>query len=154
MQKHQGRSRAAVAALATLMVLAFVSIAGAGLQNQPVITQLSDSDMGLLLNEMGAPYQQAQANLFVFETDGVKVVLYNHGTSIQLHTFFEVWPSPQKINQWNANKRFCRAYLNNDGKAAIESDLDLAGGVTIENFGAFFRTYRMQLGEFKTFLAN
>ncbi len=51
-------------------------------------------------------------------------------------------------NAWNADRLYSRSYVNPDGEIVLESDLDLAGGVTEERLIDHLRTWRMLLSEF------
>ena len=53
-----------------------------------------------------------------------------------------------KINEWNRSKRFSRAYLDADGDAVVEMDLNLRGGVTRDNIEANFSNWRLILDQF------
>lgn len=44
--------------------------------------------------------------------------------------FLEVKPTLEVINEWNATKRFSRAYLDEDKDACVEMDIDLVEGVS------------------------
>ena len=45
------------------------------------------------------------------------------------------------VNAFDKEKRFGRAFLDDDGDPVLESDLDLEGGVTEARVKDFFRTY-------------
>ena len=44
--------------------------------------------------------------------------------------FLDIKPTLEVINDWNLNKRFSRAYLDQDQDACVEMDLDLVEGVS------------------------
>lgn len=44
--------------------------------------------------------------------------------------FVDVKPTLEVINEWNASKRFSRAYLDQDKDACVEMDIDLVEGVS------------------------
>lgn len=46
--------------------------------------------------------------------------------------FLDVKPTMEKINDWNMNKRFSRAYLDQDQDACIEMDLDMVKGISAD----------------------
>lgn len=46
--------------------------------------------------------------------------------------FLDVKPTLEVINDWNLNKRFSRAYLDQDQDACVEMDLDMVKGVSAE----------------------
>ena len=46
--------------------------------------------------------------------------------------FLDLKPGLEVINDWNMNKRFSRAYLDQDQDACVEMDLDMVKGVSAE----------------------
>jgi hypothetical protein len=77
-----------------------------------------------------------------------------HVTSLQLYAAFSK-PGRFKaktINQWNTEKRFSRAYVDTDGDAVIEGDLDLEHGVTAGALDAFIKTFEVSVSYFSVHL--
>lgn len=62
--------------------------------------------------------------------------------------FLDLKPSLKLINDWNANKRFSRAYLDLDRDACVEMDLDLVKGVTVEHLDAQFGLWALIVSQF------
>ena len=62
--------------------------------------------------------------------------------------FLDLKPTLEAINDWNFNKRFSRAYLDQDEDACVEMDLDLVKGVTAEYLDAQFGLWAMVVGQF------
>lgn len=56
--------------------------------------------------------------------------------------------SIEDMNDWNAQYRFSRAYLDGDGDPVIEMDINLEYGVTYENFEATLRVWNSLVSEF------
>ncbi len=52
------------------------------------------------------------------------------------------------MNEWNRSKRYSTASIDDDGDPVLESDLDLAGGVTRARVEDFILTYYMLLEAF------
>jgi hypothetical protein len=52
--------------------------------------------------------------------------------------FLDLKPELTTINDWNYAKRFNRAYLDEDGDACAEMDLDLSAGITRKYLEAQF----------------
>lgn len=65
--------------------------------------------------------------------------------------FIDVKPTLDKINTWNASKRFGRAYLDADRDASIEMDVNLKEGISRENMAANFEIWRLVLVQFAQF---
>lgn len=62
--------------------------------------------------------------------------------------FLDIKPSLEEINDWNYNKRFSRAYLDQDKDACVEMDLDLVQGVTAEYLDSQMSLWSMVVGQF------
>jgi len=62
--------------------------------------------------------------------------------------FLDLKPTLEVINDWNFNKRFSRAYLDQDEDACVEMDLDLVQGVTSEYLDSQFGLWAMVVGQF------
>ncbi len=114
-----------------------VQIAQAG-----VMSQVTDTQMQKILRGMGFELTVMKANRYRFQLDGYTVVLFNEGENMQLYAGFKNKASLQQINEWNKTKRFSRAYIDDEGDAVIEADLDFAGGVTKETIEEFIKTFR------------
>jgi hypothetical protein len=72
-------------------------------------------------------------------------------TSVQFRAW---WESEGRIslddmNQWNRDRRFSAAYLDDDLNATIEWDVNLAGGVTAVNFDDNLQWWRAVLRQFR-----
>jgi hypothetical protein len=58
-----------------------------------------------------------------------------------------------RINEWNRDKRFARAYVDNSGDPVIEMDLDLDfGGLPRANVVEAFSVWSSLLGSFSSFV--
>ena len=66
--------------------------------------------------------------------------------------FLGAKPTPDQINTWNAGKRFGRAYIDPDGDAALEMDINLKSGVSPANLSASFAIWRLMLTQFTEYL--
>jgi hypothetical protein len=56
------------------------------------------------------------------------------------------------VNAWNAGKRFGRAYIDPDGDAALEMDINLDGGTSPTNLSTGFAIWRLMLIQFTDYL--
>ncbi|QMV01619.1 YbjN domain-containing protein [Devosia sp. D6-9] len=50
--------------------------------------------------------------------------------------FLDLKPEMDVINSWNRDKRFGKAYLDSDGDAVVEMDLNLEHGISSDNLDA------------------
>jgi hypothetical protein len=62
--------------------------------------------------------------------------------------FLDIKPTLEVINDWNFNKRFSRAYLDQDQDACVEMDLDMVEGVNAEYLDAQFALWNMVVEQF------
>lgn len=62
--------------------------------------------------------------------------------------FLDLKPTLEQINDWNYNKRFSRAYLDQDQDACVEMDIDLVAGVTAEYLDSQFGIWNMVVTQF------
>lgn len=53
-----------------------------------------------------------------------------------------------KINDWNRDKRFAKAYIDSEGDLMLEMDVNVAYGVTRKNLDDTFDWWRLVLKEF------
>ncbi len=61
--------------------------------------------------------------------------------------------SLDRLNEWNKEKRFARAYRDNDGDPVLEMDVDLDfDGIPRENLGETFNTWASLMDRFRTFI--
>jgi hypothetical protein len=67
--------------------------------------------------------------------------------------FLDSNPSQDQVNTWNANKRFGRAYIDPDGDAALEMDINLRDGVSPANLSASFAIWRLLIIQFMDYLS-
>lgn len=66
--------------------------------------------------------------------------------------FLDTAPTPEQINDWNASKRFGRAYIDPEGDAALEMDITLKNGVSPANLSASFAIWRLMLTQFTAYI--
>ncbi len=95
-------------------------------------------------------FKEVSNNTYSFVIDGLKIVIFNKGQTMQLYAGFRSsGTSLSTINEWNKEHRFTRAYLDGDNDPVLESDIDLTGGVTQENVDEFVRTFFASLVQYK-----
>jgi hypothetical protein len=64
-------------------------------------------------------------------------------------------PTLAKINEWNMNKRFGRAYISSSGSARVEMDVDLDdGGVSTKLFEDNIEFWVLLMGQFEKHIAG
>ena len=93
-------------------------------------------------------------------TDGNNFAVYFYGcerdrcTTIQFGTAFAMRQSPglAKINEWNREMRFGRAYLDSEMDPVVEMDVDLELGATTEQLQSVIATWAAVVPAFKDFI--
>ncbi len=73
-------------------------------------------------------------------------------TSVQFRAWWnsEGAHTVEMMNQWNRERRFSDAYIDSNGNATIEFDVNLAGGVTAVNFDDTVQWWQAVLREFRS----
>ena len=94
------------------------------------------------------------------EIDGIVYTLsplncndaHQNCTSVQFRAWWESngAHTMEAMNQWNRDRRFSAAYLDESNNATIEFDVNLAGGVTAVNFDDSIQWWQAVIREFRT----
>ncbi len=115
-----------------------------------VISHFSNQEMERFLDDYtGGNYEDRGDGAYRFQMLGCDVMVFNNGINMQLYSGYVMDSvSYRAINEWNAGKRFSRAYLDLDEDPILESDLDLEGGSSVGAVKEFFRTYELSLSAF------
>lgn len=92
-------------------------------------------------------------------TSGVNFSIYFYGcsggtqcTSIQFASGFDMdqGTTPGVVNEWNANKRFGKVYLDDEKDPFIEMDISLVGGgISRDNFRDNLEKWEQLVGDFQ-----
>ena len=111
-----------------------------------------------VLRSMGLTYERGEDNdgdpKLEFKLATYNVTLFTNDceedacTNLRIYAGFDTNPSRETILEWGRNKRYATAYLNNDGKARLDNDLIIKGGITLGAVEAFILNFRDRLGEF------
>lgn len=116
-----------------------------------VINNASSKLIESLLDTLSIRYKEVGNGAYGFTVKGYKVILFNKGDDIQLYAAFSgKRVTLNRINEWNREKRFSRAYLDKEGDAVIEADLDFEGGVTGETLLRFIAMFVQSVESFST----
>lgn len=101
--------------------------------------------------------------MIVGTIDGIRYVGYFYGctkgghgcSSLQLRATWSVdYVSLEHINEWNRTTRFGKAYIEADGDAALEMEINLDFGVTRDNLNDTFDWWRIGITEYVEHLRN
>jgi len=66
--------------------------------------------------------------------------------------FLDLKPKQDDINSWNRDKRFGKAYIDSDGDAVVEMDLNLEHGISTDNLKADIDVWQLVLGEYTDYI--
>ena len=129
-------------------------------QNAPeIITDLSTASIRTTLKALGLEFtEQPVANggmpSFLLQLGTYKALLLAEPQNLMLYGGFRGKVDLAAVNAWNQKARFSRAYLDDSGDPAIESDLDVSGGVTKGVIDAFIKQFRTTLGVYSEALST
>jgi hypothetical protein len=120
-----------------------------------IMTEVSPAKMRSILKGMGFEFTEKsfdKSTAFYFQLNAYKTTLLSGGTDMQLYAGFSDKVDLTRVNEWNANYRFGRAYVNDEGGPSLENDLDFAGGITTNTIEAFITQFRTTLTTYLTFV--
>jgi hypothetical protein len=124
-------------AAAALFLLAPAARADQG----EIVKELSVTSTERILEALKIEYTEVSAGTYRFNLGGYRTLLFNKGKNLQFYASFKKKVTLGRVNDWNASKRYTRAYLDKEGNAVLEADLDLEGGVSYGAIAEFFKTW-------------
>ena len=154
----------------------FLSTAPALAQPDPVLTSISAEELATIVREAGGafgvpinaesrpapdtsfavladiafPGDSAVAPdtlRFFIGLDGCEATSCGSLSAVALFGTGAEGPGTDDMNAWNATRRLTRAYVTPEG-VALQSDMDLGGGVTRESVGRYVRSFLISLVTF------
>ena len=66
--------------------------------------------------------------------------------------YLGVKPSLEKINSWNRDTRFARAYLDSDGDAGMDMDVNMLHGVSTQNMDSTLGLWAQLVKKFTAYV--
>ena len=150
--RTSGRAAWHVAAAFAFFLLAVVA---RPVHAQDVMTSVTDKHMEALLGGLDLTFTKKGDHSWRIELNGKKALLImgNDNTDAQLYIAFgDIQVSTGKMNDWNDDHRFGRAYADSDRNPVLESDLDFAGGVTDGAITAWITLFGAQINSYQKFL--
>jgi hypothetical protein len=115
---------------------------GARAQTDRVIKEISYEDTERILGTMKIEYESVSEGTYRFQLEGYKTLLLSKKINLQLYASFKHKTTQSRINEWNRDKRYTRAYIDKEGDPCLELDLDLEGGSSMGAVREMFRTWR------------
>jgi hypothetical protein len=123
------------------LATAFLRVAAARADQGEIVKELSDSNTQRILEAIKIEYTEVAPGTYKFSLGGYEMLFFNKGKNLQFYALFKKKIPLGRINEWNAGNRYSRAYLDKEGNAVLESDLDLGGGVSYGAVAEFFKTW-------------
>ena len=137
-----------------MRALLFVALALGTALAQASLKGITPQELEEVLQEMAVPYERTEAREYRLEMAGLeKVWLYldycqeeRCGVlTLSVGFTLEDPPDLDLLNQWNRDRRFSRAFLDQEGAVWVESDLDLTGGVSLGAVKAFLELFAQEI---------
>jgi hypothetical protein len=147
------------AARRVFVVLGFLVLTAAvrPVHAQEVVTSVSDKQMESILASLDLTFTKKSERSWRVELNGKKALLImaSDHTDAQLYIAFgDIQVSTSKMNDWNTDHRFGRAYADSDRNPVLEADLDFAGGVTDGTIKAWINLFSVQITSYQKFLSE
>ena len=153
-----------------LIAAAAAMFLGAGVANaetskERVYTKITGEELQQIMQELGYRAQLSTDDYgdpMITSTSGgykFKVLFYDCEArkgceALQFWAGFdtEAPGDMRQMNQWNADKRFGKAYIDHENDPIIEMHYNIDGGVTRENIKSTLEWWEQVVGEFATFI--
>jgi hypothetical protein len=111
-----------------------------------VMTQVPPAKAQSILQSLGLEITGNKttdnSTVYYFQLASYKVSLDSHMAFMELQLALSDKVTPAVMNEWNRTHRFTRAYMDTDGGATLESDLEFSGGVMQSTIEAFIKGFR------------
>lgn len=138
-----------VVALAAAVLVPDQAATAQSTRKAEVVEKMSLDDLEKLVKGMGFDAERSKnGKALLFRVNGYRATLVTYGENLQFTSWFDGKElkagraTAEHMNKWNEKHRFSRAYIDQDGDAAIEYDVDMEGGVTLENIRVAVNTFR------------
>jgi hypothetical protein len=126
--------------------------------NPEIMTEVPHVKIRLILQDMGMRFTESshlESVNFFFELGGYHVILRSQVTDLTImYQDNHDKVSLERINDWNSNYRFGRAYFVVRLGPSVESDLEFTGGVTTRTIEAFIYRFGTTVSAFGEFVSR
>lgn len=150
--------------VAALALMALTSAVQAETERAQVYTRLTGPEMQRIMQDLGYRAQletDSVGDPLISSTTGgykFRILFYDCDrggcNAIQFWAGFDTDEpgSIQRMNQWNADKRFGKAYIDDENDPIVEIHYNIAGGVTRENIEDMLEWWELVVGEFAEYI--
>jgi hypothetical protein len=112
------------------------------IEEKSVATYCSSTLMEKILDDKGITYESLSVNRYNIQLNGYNVLMNIDDGDLFLHTYFTITnPSLNRMNDFNAQYRWGRAYIDSDGDLVYASELSFTGGIGVLGIHTFLNTY-------------
>lgn len=127
---------------------------------------LSSEDLAAILKKTKLDYEESQDDwsdpqFFIYLDNRQEVVVWTYGCENKKCQDLRLWtyfprngrdPDYARVNYWNSEQRWTKAYFDQDRDAVLEMDFDADGGVTEDAVINLLEIYVTQIYEFVNFM--
>ncbi len=138
--------------LAALFALCLVPLAVSPVFAADVMKRISTGQLKAIISDAGYDVSVQKEGVLKAQMNGITVLFFiaENSESIQAYAGFKGGDSSlRNMNEWNKNKRFSRAYKDDEGDPVIELDLDFEGGITEGRVTNFLATVALSVKVFR-----
>lgn len=134
-------------------------------EDSSVFYGLNSDDISKILKLTPLAFDETQDEWgdpqFLIEVGNKEVILWTYGCEdkkcddLRLYTFWKIGgngPNLKKLNTWNNEQRWTKAYMDGDNDAVLEFDLDVRDGITAETLLNFFEIYSAHVYKFTDYM--
>ncbi len=146
--------------LALAVATVAVATAGFNWSVQDKDKTLSATEIQKVLDDSKLKYEtekdEDDKSVYIIEKDDLRVILFQYGgegdtaSSVQMRATFqsEDKPDAAKLNTWNAERRYTKAYSDDEKNLILEQDLDLAATGSALALKKFIKEFLAEVPEF------
>ncbi|MDR2353146.1 MAG: YbjN domain-containing protein [Deltaproteobacteria bacterium] len=142
----------------TLTLISITLVSGKShADDDTIYATINSSQLLQIIKNLGYPATYHGDNIIVWEIDEEIAALKisnEEDNFIFLYFNSSLKASLANVNQWNSEKMFSKAYLDDEGAAFLEIDLDIRGGVTEANIVNFLKICVVTLNVFNKEVGN
>lgn len=128
--------------LAIALILSAYS-PGQSLQNKEVYTYLDEKGLQEIFTKEEIAFERLEENIFDITLNGFSAnAAVNPDGDLFLTSYFKgEGVTLEQINQFNADHRWCRIYLDDEGDVAVQTELSFTGGIHRDGIIMFINTF-------------
>lgn len=119
-----------------------------GAEKRSVYLEPSTNLVEKVMKDVGLEYEEIEEETYRLQMSGMTVILFLGETDLQLYCGIKHETSHYRINSFNRDYKWGRAYIDSDGDPVLESDISFIGGLGYDGLISFFTTFEDLLDTF------